>query len=298
MSDEYEYVPVSEKKLTWSSLLSMTYQLYGERFWTFFRMALVPALLAYVFHRGEQVLTQQHMGRGSWGTRSPSEWYLLMGFSLAEQVFYWSISAFLFAAVAANVMGREDELPALVSDSYTAARNRLGAVVSVGLLVLLCFLVGRGILSFAVFQFVQHMKDPTGLLTNLAFALPILMLAGILCRFGLAVPELIGNTKLSVRQAIRNSVRRSEGWELFFMVFLLKAALLGYTMYWLRNLGLEWLYEHEALSLAFYPWAAQLLTVAIAALLEPPLFIAFSILHRELKVEAAPAAVTAPPAIG
>ena len=289
--------PADEERLTWSRLLTQSYGLYRRRFWTFFRMALLPGFLAILFRSAEQALLQQHMGRGRWGTLSPSEWLLITGFSLAEQAFYWSMSAFFFAAVASNVMGNESDQTALVSDSYTAARNRLGAVLSVGLLVLLCFLVGRGVLLFAVFQIVQHMKDTTGLAANLAFALPILLLAGILCRFGLAVPELMGNAKLSIRQAIRNSVRRSEGWELFFMVFLLKAALLAYAMSWLRNLGLAWLYEHGALSVALYPWAAQLVTVAIAALLEPPLFIAFSILHRELKVKTEDA-VVAPPAIG
>jgi hypothetical protein len=38
-----------EVKPSWGSLLAQTYGLYRRRFWAFFRMALLPALLAYSF---------------------------------------------------------------------------------------------------------------------------------------------------------------------------------------------------------------------------------------------------------
>ena len=43
------------KTLAWNQLLSSTYELYRRRFWTFFRMAALPAIVAYCFGYGWRI---------------------------------------------------------------------------------------------------------------------------------------------------------------------------------------------------------------------------------------------------
>jgi len=76
---------------------------------------------------------------------------------------------------------------------------------------------------------------------NVTFAAVPLLLAGLLSRLGLTIPELMNNSHASLRQALSASVKKTENWELFFVVFLIKSALLGFGLYWLGTQGLDWL---------------------------------------------------------
>jgi hypothetical protein len=78
-------------------------------------------------------------------------------------------------------------------------------------------------------------------------------------------------------------VRQSENCEPFFIVFLAKAAIIGYAAYWLVNLGLINLLDRGMLRPETYPWIQSMLYICIGAMAESPLFIAFSLLYRDTK---------------
>ena len=126
--------------------------------------------------------------------------------------------------------------------------------------------------------------------------LPWIVIAGLLSRFALAIPLLMENESITVREAIRSSVRKTDGWEFFFMLFLAKSAILGYAIYWVAEYGFGQLWEHTSLGESAYYWITWAFYTCLAAMLESPLFIAFSILHRELKTKSEDA--VAAPAIG
>jgi hypothetical protein len=111
----------------------------------------------------------------------------------------------------------------------------------------------------------------------------LVLLSGLLSRFGLAVPELLRSPSSSIREAIRSSVKATKGWHFFFMIFLLKSSILGYSIYWASSMGLGWIWIHWSLNGAVYPWALGGLYICLAAALESPLFIAFSVLYGELQ---------------
>lgn len=268
-------------RLAWSRLLRQTYSLYLSRFRTFFLIALPPAVLAYLWRFMQRIVVGAIRANG-WMPRpsSPGYWATLTLVALLEGAIYWVISGFFFAAVSSNVLGEDNSEQPLVGDAYTQARERLVAVAGVGLLIWSIFAISRGILGFALFTIFDRLRlSQNAAVIVLTFATMLLLLAGLLSRFALAIPMLMDDPGISVWQSLRRSLSKTENWELFFILFLAKAAIVGYAAYWLVNLGLDNLEERDMLGPEAYPWVQSLLYVCLGAILESPLFIAFSLVY-------------------
>jgi hypothetical protein len=291
----------AEKAPAWSGILRRTYRLYWERFGAFFRIGLPPALVAYLYQFLHRAVVSKLRASGLAPPHSFGAWTLVIAFTLIEGAVYWIISGFLFAAVAANVLHETPTGESLVAeqssiaDDFSMARKRLGPVFIVTLLIWAMFVLGRGVSAFLMVTLLDHLRLLQNLtVTVIAIAVPLLLVAGLLSRLGLAIPVLIAGPAVSVSQAIRKSFEETENWEPFFMAFLAKSALMGYGAYWVVQLGLAWLWQHSSIDLMSYTWGQGIVYVSIAAILEPPLFIAFSLLYRDLQLmqeEALPAAV-------
>jgi hypothetical protein len=287
--------------LRWNVLLFRTYSLYRERFWAFFRMAFLPASLAYLFTQIWRIWVRPSLISALIRllplphTMLPA--YILRPINVArflEDVVYWLLSAFLFAAVATSLLEDGETKARPLSDAYSVARERLGPVLIAGLLACTCYTISRIIAGFAVWTISDrfHLGSVS---STVLFYLPLALICGLLSRTGLVIPRLIDNRQDSLASAMRTSIRQSEDWEPFFMLFVLKSAILGYALYWLARNGLEWLWQKGVLSDALDLWVYRLVYISIAAALETPLFIAFSLLYkaktRPAPEEALPAAV-------
>jgi hypothetical protein len=177
-----------------------------------------------------------------------------------------------------------------VADAYTLPRTRLGAIVAIALLTWTLFWLGRTLAGFVIAGFsrpsplslMKHAWLATGL-----YRLLLLLLAGLICKFALAIPELIHDLTLSAGSVMKRSLQRTENWELFFMGFLIKSAIVGYGAYWITDKGLDWLWSNWTYSKAIFPWIERAVYIGIAAALESPLFIACSVLAQELREPAA-----------
>lgn len=284
-----------EKKPAWSDLLAQSYRLYGERFWTLFRIALLPAVFAYLWAYLSRLGVRQLMEMGWLGIGSPGKFAVLLVSDWVDGAIYWALSGFFFAAVASNVLADPDKPIPPFSDAYTQARNRIGLVMVVAMIFWTLFWIGRAAGSLALFGLLDRLRVRPGFYgTILLVSVPTLMLGGLLSRLGLTIPVMMHEPRAGLKQALRASVRKTENWELFFMMFLVKSALLAFGMYWLSGLGLGWLWRHGVLNNTTYPWVSQAFRIAIAAALESPLFIAFSVLYCDTCVtseDALPAAV-------
>jgi hypothetical protein len=69
-----------------------------------------------------------------------------------------------------------------------------------------------------------------------------------------------------------------------------------YSLYWLYAMAFDFLWQREWLNDTTSLWLDGIVYIALAAVLETPLFIAFSILCRDWKP--APESTYAPPPIG
>jgi hypothetical protein len=317
MNEAREVNPPWSTRLTWGDLLASTYRVYRQRFWKFFRIGLPIALLTYVFTIVQRTLTHQlphSIARQSFtmierhgaGWYSSMFWQMLpgLGIGFVTGMVYWWLSVLFFAGVAANVTGNLDEEPGMPSDAYSGVRKRLLPLLIIAILTWTAFFVGREILMLSTAVVVKRFASHPGnlafasilSLVNLIFTLAVLMVCGLLSRAGLAVPALIDHTATSAVGAIRWSVRKSEGWEFFFILFIAKSALAGYAVYWLAQRGFEQLWHRISMSPTVYSWITWAVYICLFAVLESPLFIAFSILYNE-KSSAETTAMVAP-AIG
>jgi hypothetical protein len=278
----------NQRSLTWGNVLALTYRLYAEKFWTYFRIALLPAVVASCFGYFQRTVTPQLLhSAGSLSSKLPL--MFLVGWTTGAV--YSIISAFFFSAIAATIVGAADDSP--LADAYSLARKRLRPVIAWALLTWTLFYVGRMAAAFAVFELLDRFSLTHYWVRSLAIGAMFLMLLTLLSKFSLAIPELMQNTAISAGHAMRNSLKATEHWEVFFMFFLLKSATLGYFVYWVCNLILDQLWQHGYLSAVLDPYVTWFLNISIAAIIETPLFIAFSILYASLRAEReSPAAFT------
>jgi len=278
----------------WSELLRETYALYRKRFKTLFLISLPPAIAAYFCFFLQRVIVRSLRAQGWMPSRSsPQFWVIITLVALFESAIYWVISAYFFAAIASNVLREPASEEPIFTDAFANARGRLAAITTVALILWAPFLIGRTILGFAAFTLLERLGLSRNVLVTVAFGLILLLLAGLLSRLGLAIPILIDDPRASVSQSLRLSVRKTENWEPFFMMFLAKAAIFGYAVYWLMNLGLSWVYQFAFPHEDSRFWLESILYICLAAALESPLFIAFSLLYQQSKLrkeESRPAA--------
>lgn len=284
-------------KPTWNVVLGRTYALYRQHFGTFLKIAFLPALIAWLYEYGYRVAFHQAVLHGWLDTRSIGKVPLMVGLGLTRGGIYWIISGFFFAAVASHVLCQPAEETTSLSDAFSVARSRIGAVVGVAVLAWVVFWLGRIISGLAVYGLFG--RSP--LIRNfwaITFIVSILLLlvAGVVSRLGLAIPVLMAQPEISVSQSLKESMALTKGWEPYFMMFLAKSAVIGFLGYWVANVLLDQMWVRGLLTRATYPWAQTLLYLGIAITVETPLFISFAVLYRELKMPEEKAFVV--PAIG
>ncbi|HEY2391865.1 MAG TPA: hypothetical protein VGK22_11890 [Candidatus Angelobacter sp.] len=280
---EFETLAPQEQKLSWSYVLSRSYGLYAEHFWTYFRIALVPSLMAYAFRYFERPASHYFLRSGFSPTFSPKWLTFAISIAWIEGAVYWAISAFFFAAIASTFATEKPDTPA-IADAFTLPRKLAATLFFIALLTWTLFFLCRSIAGFAVIEILQRFRLTGNYwVTFSAVSLILVLVAGLLSKFGLVVPELMGNLSTTGREAIRNSIKSTEGWEIFFMMFLTKSAVLGYAAYWATGFGMDWIWNHWDMGGTAYSCVQWAIYIFIAATLESPLFIAFSVLYSELQ---------------
>lgn len=277
---------------TWGSILAKTYRLYWNGFWMFLRIGLPVALLTYLFTPIRRVLTKSFdqwlaslISKGL-ATHLAELWVLASLRRLVIGAVYWLLSAVLFAAIAANLIPGENEKPRHISDAYSMVRERLGQVLALGLLTWVVFSISRSIILVAWWPLLEHFSfRPGGISESVIAGVPTLIIVGLVSRAGLAIPELMTNSASSVKNCIRSSINKTEGWELFFMFFVSKSAIVGYAVYWLTQRAFELILQRMSPDASLYYWFTWAIYVCLFALLASPLFIAFSVLYPEVNAK-------------
>lgn len=296
MNETYSFAQAYRQKLTWTTLLAQTYSIYQKQFWPLFGIGLPAALLTYLFtllKRRLLLLAVQH-GLKQFG----SVWIFLIVVTFVTGAVYWSLNTIFFAGIAGKLIDNDDDEPEAVSDAYSRVRKRLPALLMVALLSWTAFELARMVIDFALETLLNrlHFFPGSWLAPYLIFGLPVVVIAALVSRAALAVPELIDDPAISPLRAIRNSIAKTENWEPFFIFFLIKTAIVGYGIYWVAERGFHWLWTHTSISASAYYWVTWGVYVCLFAILESPLFIAFCVLYRESQPK--PEAALTAPAIG
>ena len=186
-------------KPSWNVVLAQTYALYGQHFGTFLKIAFFPALVAWLYGYAYRVALRQAVLNGWLDRRSIGNVPLMATLGVTVDGIYWIISAFFFAATAFHILCEPAEETNPLSDAFSAARSRIGAVVGVATLAWVLFWVGRivsGIAIFEVFGRSPLMRNYWAV--TFIVAIPLLLFAGLLSRLGLAIPALMAQPEISV----------------------------------------------------------------------------------------------------
>jgi membrane-anchored glycerophosphoryl diester phosphodiesterase (GDPDase) len=103
-----------------------------------------------------------------------------------------------------------------------------------------------------------------------------------------AGPELVFDQNISAGQAMRNSIRATAGWEVFFLLEFGVLCLLGGTLYFIGADLLEASWKHGQLTLTGYELMLAAFTVLLASLALTLLSISQSLVYLSLKRDATP----------
>ncbi len=273
------------RTVTWKLVLARTYQLYAQKFWAYFRIAIVPAAIAYGFNYLSRTVVRNLARNGFFTVYGAKSLAAVTAIQWTRSIIFWIISAFFFAAIAATFVLEGPDGPPAVADAYTLPRRRLGAVAVVALVTGTLFYVGRALAGLAVFNLLDRIAPRNYWAGFCGFGLMFLALATLLCKFGLAIPKLMHSPGSTAGSAMKKSLKETEGWEVFFAMFLLKSAAIGYGIYWVANKGLDLFWQHTTVSANAYNWIQSSVYIFIAAVVETPLFIAFAVLYTELQAK-------------
>lgn len=291
------------QELTSTFLFRRSYALYGQRFWQYLKIAMFPALLLFlcvtlVAHIQSNVTLDFFKSMRTDYQRDFNFHLLFIELMyLLRFCAYWLTSALLFGAVASKVTGLPPVDGSHAEDSSLKVLSRSGGIIAVGAITFLpMFLFGSYLLpTIGAVVFNKPVHYSAG--TDVLFRITQVVLAGLLSKFGLAIPALIDDPQISVSRALGHSWQATAKWETFFMLFLIKSSVLAYVSYLLARQGLVQLWQHMQIPGQYYPYASRATGILLGALIELPLFIAFCVLYSELKAKQETVSAMAAPAI-
>lgn len=208
---------------------------------------------------------------------------------LTRSLLSWCAFSFCFAAISVVVEQMQSGYAASISDALQSLRQRLGRFLGLCLLLAAIFAVIEIVVSFVTMGVVwildQFHLRPAGM----AYSLMIYALIGlgllVFCRFALAIPAFVLDD-LGVSESIFRSDELTQGMWLHSSVLLTKSLVGGYFAALLPFWIARWL---PLGSIEFSSWLPWLLTAASAfavTLVEPVIFIGFSLLYLQATASA------------
>jgi hypothetical protein len=192
----------------------------------------------------------------------------------------WFLGCFALAAIATIVSGLdEDEGPsAWRSDSFQRAREHFLKLLGVAILTFCASLLGMaamGIVDVAASRLVgwPRIARYNFLVSQLGY----LIVAGVVCSYGLAIPLVIRG-RVGAWAALKRSVKISNGHEGFLFLLVLESLAGSYVSWYAAHYGIALLAPAFVLNTAWYGWIVYFASILAAAAVEPPMFIGFSVL--------------------
>jgi hypothetical protein len=262
-------------------LLRTVHEIYHRQFWRWFGIMAPTSLLATtVLVLGEHGVAAIFSGipRGGFLTHLPvvAEALLLQ---FARFFLAWLLACFALAAIATAFEDKPEDEEDVVwrHDSYQRARENLGRIFLIALVTFGCVVVGATGMLFVGLTIAKKLG-----LTGIGFYYPattvgMILIAGIVSWLGAAIPIVLRGEK-SIATALRESVKLSNGYEGALFLLVVEILLGGLLAGLITIRALDFIvpsYLHYA---SWYGWLARLVGSAVAAALESPLFIGYSLL--------------------
>lgn len=285
------------RHLTWGYVCTQTFRCFRAQFQYYFPPVLLAGAFAYACNYGLQWASDKLVLRPSFESIMEPARFSIQRFMYAVgRVSIWSIQlwivwlvfTFVLATFAVKMLHERHPAgnPMRIGEAFRLVRSRRP-----GSLIGISALAGAATGLFSIFLMPLLLRPLPLLLMRLDLldaylvairwtsAALILMFAALLTKMALAVPELVDDPDISVRASIRNSIKATAGWELFFVLMLAIVGLAGGIIYTTGSSFLEHSWIHGQLSSAGYGMLLAACTAVIAALAITLLAIAYSVLY-------------------
>lgn len=300
MNTGYEVNP------SWGYVGTQTLRRFRAEFQVYFPPALLASAVAYLFIYLFQSIQEKLVIPISYRSAMepehfavPRVLYALGRFSIWSVQWWivWSVFIFMLASVALR-MRRETLSSGATMGIGEACRlvckHRLGALIGVS------GLGGAATALFTTFLLPLLLRPLPLLLFQLglyryyssaydwATAALTLLFAALLAKMALAVPELVDDQNISIGQSVRNSIKATAGWEVFFFLEFGILGLVGGTLYLAGRELLKGSWKNGQLTLTGYELMLAAFTILLAGLALVLLAIVQSLIYVSLSHCAAP----------
>lgn len=255
---------------------------YWQQFWRWFSVTAPTSIMA-----GVVLLATDWKIREIYAAipraELPYHWHeIALTYALRFGGFFvaWFLGCFALAAIATIVSGldEDEETTAWRSDSFQRARKHFLGILGVAILVFCALLLGMaamGIVDFAVIRLIGWTR--VARYSAVAGILGYLIVAGVVCWYGMAIPLVIrGN--IGPWAALKRSVRISNGYEGFLFLLVLESVAGSYVAWYAAHYGIALLTPASLRNTVWYGWIVYFASIFASAAVEPPMFIGFSVL--------------------
>jgi len=289
------------QKPTWGYVCALTLRYFRMQFQVYFPAGVLACACAYCCYYGLEWISSKLVISRSFENVMEPEHLALQRFAYAiGRVSIWSVQVwivwlaftFVLATFAVKMLQdrRSTGSPMKISEAFQLVRSgHLGPLVGISALA------GAATALFSIFLVPLLLRALPLLLIQLdlfenylvafkwASAALILLSAAVLTKMALAVPELVDDQNASFGGSIRNSIKATAGWELFFVLNFGVVGLAGGILYTAGSSLLEQSWKNGQLSSAGHGILLAAFTIILTALAITLLAITYSILYVALR---------------
>ena len=295
------------RKPTWGYVCAQTLKRFREEFQVYFPPALLASVVAYLCIYLLQSVREKLVVPPSFESAMEPERFAVPRFLYAlgrasiwsiQWWVVWLVFAFMLASVALKMLRESQSTDAKmgIGEAFRLVRSRR-AVALTGISVL----GGAAMAVFSIFLLPLLLRPLPLLLFQLnlfhdyliaydwATVALTLLFAALLAKMTLAIPELVDDQNVSIDQSIRNSIKATAGWEVFFFLEFGILGLVGGTLYFAGKdlLGGSW--KHGQLTSTGYALMLAAFTVLLSGVALTLLAIVHSLVYVSLRYTTAPA---------
>jgi hypothetical protein len=192
----------------------------------------------------------------------------------------WFLGCFALAAIATVVNGldRGESGDVWISDSFQRAREHFGTLLLASIVTFGMFLAGMAVSEVIVVALVKVVGWARfSRYTTEAGFLSVLVVAGVVSWFGMAIPLIIAKD-IGTWAALKRSLKISDRYEVFLLALVLESTAGTYIAWYAVHFGLTFLFPAQLTCAAWYGWLVYFVTILASAAVQPPMFIGFSLL--------------------
>jgi hypothetical protein len=295
---------------SWGYIAKQTLKCFRGEFQVYFPPAFVASLVAYLGFYLLQSVREKLFIKPPFGSALEPVHFTIARYlyALGRTTFIWSMQwwllwlalAFMLASVALRMLSeiQSTYAPMGIGRAFGLARTRragalvgvsglAGVITAVFNIILLPLLLRPFLLMLASLQLFRYYL----VFYDWATAAFTLLFIALLAKITLAIPELVEDNKVLVGQSIRNSIRATAGWEVFFFVEFGIFGLVGWPVYSVGKVILAASWGDGHLSFTGYEIMLAAFTILLASFWLALLSIVHSILYLSLRYGATPSFV-------